>query len=231
VQALLADGSPDSALLFDINGISRHLPGFLDGALGVLGQYGLPLASLGVLALAWRWARRRPGGAAGAAPGAVAGVLWAGLAAGLGLVLNVAVRALVQRPRPSVSYPGRLHVLMDHAVSGSFASSQATFTMAVAVGLLLVHRRYGLAAMGLAGIEGFLRVLMGANYPTDVLGGYALAAATVLLGAPLAMGVLVPLTQALTRTGAAVVVLARRVPGVKEGAVRWEEPPARDLAA
>jgi undecaprenyl-diphosphatase len=229
VQALLADGNPDTALLFDINGISRHLPGFLDSLLGFLGEYGVPLASLVVLALAWRWARERPGGGA---PGAVAAVLWAGLAAGLGLVFNVAVRALVERPRPFVTYPGRLHLLMDHSANGSFASDHATFTMAVAVGLLLVHRKWGLVAVVIAVFEGFLRVFMGVHYPSDILGGYALASATALLLAPLAMALLVPFTHALTRTAAAPLVTARaREPRRRSHAQARHEEPPRDLAA
>jgi len=229
VQALLADGNPDTALLFDINGISRHLPGFLDSFLGFLGEYGVPLSSLAVLALAWRWARRRPGGGA---PAAVAAVMWAGLAAGLGLVLNVAVRALVQRPRPFVTYPGRLHLLMDHSANGSFASDHATFTMAVAVGLLLINRRFGAIGVVLAAFEGFLRVFMGVHYPTDILGGYALATATSLLLAPLAMALLVPFAHALTRTAARPLVAARaEEPRRRAHVAAGREEPPRDLAA
>jgi undecaprenyl-diphosphatase len=92
--------------------------------------------------------------------------------------------------------------LTSHQANGSFASDHATFTMAVAVGLLLVNRRLGVIAGVLAAFEGFLRVFMGVHYPTDVIGGYALGTATVLLLAPLAMAVLVPLTRSAARTAA-----------------------------
>jgi undecaprenyl-diphosphatase len=206
-------GSLDWTLVSHVNGLARDLPSGVDSALSFLGEYGVPLLSILMLAATWVWARRRPD-----APAAVAGVLWAGLAAGMALVLNVPVRAMVQRPRPFVAHPGQLDLLTDHQANGSFASDHATFTMAIAVGILLVHRRYGLIAMVLAGIEGFLRVFMGVHYPTDVVGGFALGTATTLLVAPIAMALLVPLVHSLTRTSLAPLVqVPRRGRGVRGG--------------
>ncbi|QMU80697.1 phosphatase PAP2 family protein [Streptacidiphilus sp. PB12-B1b] len=199
----MSSGSIDWTLVSGINGLARDLPSWLDSALSFLGEYGVPLASVLMIAVAWGWARRRPD-----APAAVAGVLWAGLASGLALVLNIPVRGLVQRQRPFVAHPGQLDLLTNHQANGSFASDHATFTMAVAVGLLLVNRRFGLIAGGLAAVEGFLRVFMGVHYPTDVVGGYALGTATVLLLAPLAMAVLVPLVRSAARTGAGPLIAA-----------------------
>ncbi len=196
-------GSIDWTLVSRINGLARHLPAWLDSALAFLGEYGVPMASVLMLVAGWSWARRRPD-----APGAVAGVLWAGLASGIALVLNIPVRAIVQRQRPFVAHPGQLDLLTNHQANGSFASDHATFTMAVAIGLLLVNRRLGVIAGALAGFEGFLRVFMGVHYPTDVVGGYALGTATVLLLAPLAMAVLVPLTRSASRTAAAPLIVA-----------------------
>lgn len=207
VLTAAGDGSIDWTLVSHANGLARHLPAGIDSALGFMGEYGVPLLSVLLLAATWRWARQRP---AAESPGAVAGVLWAGLAAGVALVLNVPVRAMVQRPRPFIAHPGQLDLLRSHQANGSFASDHATFTMAVAVGLMLVNRRYGLIAMALAGFEGFLRVFMGVHYPTDIIGGFALGTAATLLLAPIAMAVLVPLTHSLTRTSFAPLVLAPR---------------------
>lgn len=211
---LLSDGEGgdiDWSLTSTINGLARDLPQAVDSVLGFLGEYGVPLASVLVLLGAWLQARRRPDAAE-----SVAGVLWAGLAAGVALILNVPVRALVERPRPFVSHPGQLDLLMDHQANGSFASDHATFTMALAVGLLLVNRRYGMIALGLAGFEGLLRVFMGVHYPTDVVGGFALGTATTLLLAPIAMAVLAPLVHALTRSSLAPLVRSeRRVRGTR----------------
>ncbi|WP_042409480.1 phosphatase PAP2 family protein [Streptacidiphilus carbonis] len=203
---LLSDGEGgdlDWSLTSTVNGFARDLPHPVDSALGFLGEYGVPLASVLVLLGAWLWARRRPDAAE-----SVAGVLWAGLAAGAALILNVPVRALVERPRPFVSHPGQLDLLMDHQANGSFASDHATFTMALAVGLILVNRRFGMVALGLAGFEGLLRVFMGVHYPTDIIGGFALGTATTLLLAPIAMAVLAPFVHAVARTAAAPLVRA-----------------------
>ena len=205
MATLLADGSDsiDWTLVSRINGFARDLPGWLDSVLSFLGEYGVPLALVLMLVVAWNWARRRED-----APSAVAGVLWAGLASGIALVLNIPVRAIVQRPRPFVAHPGQLDLLTNHQANGSFASDHATFTAAIAVGLLLIHRKFGLIAAGLAAFEGFLRVFMGVHYPTDVVGGYALGTSTVLLLAPLAMAVLVPLTRSVARTAAGPLIVA-----------------------
>lgn len=207
MQALLADGGGtfDWSLVSGINGLARDLPSGIDSALALLGEYGVPLASILMLVATWLWSRRQAD-----APAMVAGVLWAVTAAGLALVLNVPVRAMVERPRPFVAHPGVLDLLMDHKVNGSFASDHATFTMAVAVGIMLVHRKYGLIAMGLAAFEGFLRVFVGVHYPTDIIGGYALGTATTLLLAPIAMAVLLPLTHSLTRSAMAPLIRAPR---------------------
>jgi undecaprenyl-diphosphatase len=207
VVTLLADGggSLDWSVVSAVNGLATSLPHAVDTALAFLGEYGVPLGSVLLLLAAWARARKGAG-----APVSVAGVLWAGLAGGLALMLNVPVRAMVQRPRPFVAHPGQLDLLMSHQANGSFASDHATFTMALAVGLLLVDRRLGLVGIGLAFFEGFLRVFMGVHYPSDVLGGYALGTATVLLLAPVAMAVLTPFTHALTRTALRPVVVAAR---------------------
>jgi undecaprenyl-diphosphatase len=197
-------GSIDWSLVLHINGLARHLPSWLDSTLAFLGEYGVPLASVLLVVAGWNWARHRPD-----APAAVAGMLWAGLASGIALMLNIPVRAIVQRQRPFVSHPGQLDLLTSHQANGSFASDHATFTMAVAIGLLLVNRKLGLVAGGLAAAEGFLRVFMGVHYPSDVVGGYALGTATVLLLAPLAMAVLVPLTRSAARTAAAPLIVAQ----------------------
>jgi len=199
------DGSIDWTLVSHVNGLARDLPSGVDSVLGLLGEYGVPLLSVLLLLATWVRARRRAD-----APGAVAAVLWAGLAAGVALVLNVPVRAMVQRPRPFVAHPGQLDLLRSHQANGSFASDHATFTMAVAVGILLVNRKYGLVALALAGFEGFLRVFMGVHYPTDVIGGFALGTATTLLLAPIAMALLVPLVHSLARTPLAPLVRAPR---------------------
>jgi undecaprenyl-diphosphatase len=222
-------GGFDWDIVSTVNGLARHLPSALDSLLAYLGEYGVPLGSVLLLLATWLWARRQDNSA-----GSVAGVLWAGLAAGLALMLNVPVRALVQRPRPFVEHPGKLDLLMDHQANGSFASDHATFTMALAVGIFLVNRRYGFVALGLAAAEGLLRMFVGVHYPTDILGGYALGTATTLLLAPIALALLTPLVHSLSRSALAPLVTLprqnRRSSSRRVANPQAEEPP-HDLAA
>ncbi|MFJ6217224.1 phosphatase PAP2 family protein [Streptomyces sp. NPDC092296] len=202
MPTLLADGSnPDVSLLYDVNGLAGSAPGWLDSAVSWIGEYGILLGLAALCLTAWLRARRRPD-----APVAVAAVAWAPLAVALAEILNIPIRALVSRPRPFVNHTG-LQVLASGKDDFSFVSDHATMTMAVAVALLLVERRLGIAAVGLALLEGFCRVFMGVHYPTDVLGGYALGTAVVLLLAPLATAVLVPLCRTVARSAAAPLVV------------------------
>ncbi|MDF3292722.1 phosphatase PAP2 family protein [Streptomyces silvisoli] len=231
MNELAFDGqNPDVGLLYNINDLARYAPGWLDRTVEFIGQYGL-VAAMAVLLLVswWRGARRQGDDA----PSAVAGVVWAGLAALIAVLLNVPVRSLVQRPRPFADHQN-LDVLL-HGTSGfSFVSDRSAFTMAVGVGLFMVHRRAGLTGIALAMTEGFTRVFVGVHYPTDVIGGFALGTATALLLAPLAMLLLGPAMTALARTWAGALVRSAKT--VRKAPVRGEpypEPTAcdKDLAA
>lgn len=121
------------------------------------------------------------------------------LAAGVALLINIPIREFVERPRPFKDHSG-LEVLVDGKNDFSFVSDHATMAMALAVGLFVAHRKFGIAAIALALLEGFCRVYMGVHYPTDVIGGFALGTAVALLLAPLAMMMLTPLVTAVSRS-------------------------------
>jgi undecaprenyl-diphosphatase len=211
------DGSnPDVGLLHTVNGLLGALPHWADGPVGFLGEYGLLLAVIALLGWTWwRVARWRVDDA----PSAVAGVAWAGLAGLIAVALSVPIRHIVHRPRPFEDQRD-LHVLLRDTSKFSFVSDHSTLAMAVGVGLFMVHRKAGLLGVGLALLEGFTRVLMGDNYPTDVIGGFALGTATALLFAPLALLGLVPLARTLERGRAAVLVrVPWTSPAVVAGAV------------
>ncbi|MFC4505616.1 MULTISPECIES: phosphatase PAP2 family protein [Streptomyces] len=237
MAGLAESGSnPDVDLLYDINGLAKDAPHWVDQVVGFVGEYGL-LAAM-VLLILWCWAsvRRRAGGAEEAAS-SVAALVWAPLAAAVAVLVNVPIRGFVERPRPFLDHQG-LDVLVSGKTDYSFVSDHATITMAMGIGLFIAHRKFGLVGIGLGLVEGFCRVYMGVHYPTDVVGGFALGTAVALLLAPLAAMLLNPLMQAVERSprvGWLVRSRAARagardafIPGARSEAAAAEE---RDLAA
>ncbi|MFI0822122.1 phosphatase PAP2 family protein [Streptomyces sp. NPDC021098] len=203
MSGLALDGSnPDVSLLYDINGLAKDAPHWFDRVMEFVGEYGIVIGLVLVGLGAW-WSVRKRGQDA---PSAVAGLMWAPLAAGIALIANIPIREFVQRPRPFKDH--QLEVLVAGKTDFSFVSDHATLTMGLAVGVFMAHRRYGLAAIGLALLEGFCRVYMGVHYPTDVIGGFALGTAVALLLAPLAMMLLTPLTTTIAGSRAGWLIRA-----------------------
>ncbi|NUR40757.1 MAG: phosphatase PAP2 family protein [Streptomyces sp.] len=235
MAGLAASGSnPDVELLYDINGLAKDAPHWFDRVMEFVGEYGILLAT--VLLVLWCWLSVRRRGGEDAAP-SVAALLWAPLAAGVAVLINVPIRGFVERPRPFVDHDG-LEVLVSGKTDYSFVSDHATITMALAVGLFVANRKFGVAGILLALLEGFCRVYMGVHYPTDVLGGLALGTAVALLLSPLAMALLTPLTKAIERSPRAGWLIRSRkssayggqgavVPGARKDSGAEE----RDLAA
>jgi undecaprenyl-diphosphatase len=235
-MAVLADSgsNPDVDLLYDINGLAKGAPHWLDRAVEFVGEYGLLIAM--VLLVVWCWWSVRRRGAEDAAS-SVAALVWAPLAAGIAVLVNVPIRGFVERPRPFLDHQG-LDVLVSGKTDFSFVSDHATITMAMGVGLFVAHRRFGLVGIGLALLEGFCRVYMGVHYPTDVIGGFALGTAVALLLSPLAMALLTPVMKAVEGSSRGAWLIRSPgsrgggqdpvIPGARTGASESEE---RDLAA
>ncbi|MBB5117841.1 membrane protein [Streptomyces eurocidicus] len=196
--------NPDTSTLYDINGIAKAAPNWLDRLVEFIGEYGIVLG-LGVLMLFTWWSVRKREDA----PAGVAALCWAPLAAGIALLVNIPIRGFVKRPRPFLDHTG-LEVLVKGKTDYSFVSDHATLTMALGVGLFVAHRKYGLIGIGLAFLEGLCRVYMGVHYPTDVIGGLALGTAVALLLAPLAMMLLTPLARRVAGTRAGWLVRSDR---------------------
>ncbi|WP_433451200.1 phosphatase PAP2 family protein [Streptomyces sp. CA-142005] len=234
-MAVLAESgsNPDVDLLYDINGLAKDAPHWFDRLMEFVGEYGLLVAM--VLLVLWCWWSVRRRGAEDAAP-SVAALVWAPLAAGIAVLVNVPIRGFVERPRPFVDHQG-LDVLVSGKTDFSFVSDHATITMALGVGLFVANRRFGIAGIGLALLEGFCRVYMGVHYPTDVIGGFALGTAAALLLSPLASALLTPLMRAVERSPrAGWIVRTRAAGGAREGALlpaarTSVESEERDLAA
>ncbi|MDQ0761892.1 phosphatase PAP2 family protein [Streptomyces canus] len=232
-MAVLAESgsNPDVDLLYDINGLAKDAPHWFDRVMEYVGEYGILLGMVLLILWCW-WAGRRRGGPDAAS--SVAALVWAPLAAALAVLVNVPIRGFVERPRPFRTHEG-LEVLVSGKTDYSFVSDHATITMAMAAGLFVVNRKFGLFGIALALLEGFCRVYMGVHYPTDVIGGFALGTAVALLLSPLAMALLTPVMKAVEGSSkGAWIVRARGVgrgapviPGARQEAAASE----RDLAA
>ncbi|MFJ9807857.1 phosphatase PAP2 family protein [Streptomyces sp. NPDC101158] len=224
MAGLASDGSnPDVSLLYDINGLAKAAPPWFDRVMEFTGEYGIILGLVLVVLGCWWSVRRRD--AVGDSVSGLAGLIWAPLAAGIALLVNIPIRGFVERPRPFKDHQG-LEVLVAGKTDFSFVSDHATMAMAIAVGVFVAHRRFGLAAIGLALAEAFCRVYMGVHYPTDVVGGLALGTAVALLLAPLALALLTPVVSAVARSprGARLVRSRRLAQGSVAGTVGIPEP-------
>ncbi len=165
-------------------------------------DYGVVLFAA-LLLLSW-WLARRDGDLR-----RVALALWAPVAALVALGVNQVLAGDVAEPRPYAVLPHVL-VLVPRSTDYSFPSDHAVMAGAVAVGVLLAHRRLGVLTAMLAVLMACTRVYVGAHFPLDVaaglLVGAALAAASYLLAMPL-LGRAVP---ALARTPARVLLTGSR---------------------
>ncbi|HVB77308.1 MAG TPA: phosphatase PAP2 family protein [Candidatus Nitrosotalea sp.] len=124
--------------------------------------------------VAGMWRRSRPD---------VVGALSALVASGVALVINQLAALLYFRPRPFVSHPGHVHVLLSHSADASFPSDHAAAALAISVVLQRFHPRLGALAILASLWVGYARVYVGDHYPGDVLGGYISGA----VGAALAL--------------------------------------------
>ncbi|WP_263168486.1 phosphatase PAP2 family protein [Streptomyces sp. SCSIO ZS0520] len=233
---LKASGSnPDVSLLHDVNHLSRSTPGWFDRTVEAAGNYGLLLALIPLLAACW-WQVRRSGGDPDRAAASTAAVLWAPIAGALALLVNLPIKDFVGRPRPFADHAD-VDVLAEGTHGFSFVSDHATLAMAIGAALFVAHRGFGLAALGIALLQGACRVYLGVNYPTDVVGGFALGTAVALLLAPGAAALLTPLMKAVGRAPrVGVLVSAPRPASVPAQQLelpepRPEGPSERDLAA
>lgn len=107
--------------------------------------------------------------------------LKAGAAAAIGLLANFLIGYLWYRPRPFVAGIGQAWIA--HAPTSSFPSDHLTAQWAIA-GVLLLHRRTRMWGLGLAllGLPmAWARIYLGLHYPSDMLGGFVVAAAAAAM--------------------------------------------------
>jgi membrane-associated phospholipid phosphatase len=103
-----------------------------------------------------------------------------------GWILAEILKLVVRRPRPFTAIVDAPVTLIDHPATFSFPSGDATFAMGAAVALGAVAPRWRVPALLFAVAVLFERVAVGVHYPSDVLAGALLGAASGL-AAPRAM--------------------------------------------
>jgi undecaprenyl-diphosphatase len=109
------------------------------------------------------------------------GVVAAGFSALLALGAAQIIAHIWERPRPYIAHPGDAHLFIAASHDPSFPSDHATAAFAIAVALLLRHRKAGILAIVMAVTLCVARVAVGTHYPGDVLGGALLGSAAALV--------------------------------------------------
>ncbi len=181
----------DKTLFLDVNHFAQHT-GWLHGPVLAYADYGVLL--FGVLLMTGWWLARRRGD-----PATMAAALWAMAGTAVAVAVAQPINHAVAEARPWQSLPHIL-VLAGHSTDFSFPSDHATAAGAVTAGLVLYHRRLGIIA-ALAGVLMCVaRVYVGAHYPQDVIAGFALGVAVVLIGYAILRIPLTALVQRLSAT-------------------------------
>ncbi|MGH3437742.1 MAG: phosphatase PAP2 family protein [Sciscionella sp.] len=110
----------------------------------------------------------------------------AALAAPVGVLAAFAVNEILKSAVREIRPCDTLHVTTtvlpcDPVTDFSFPSNHTAVAVALAVALLLVHRKLGWTAVPFALLMGLSRVYVGAHYPHDVLAAIVLGAIVALL--------------------------------------------------
>lgn len=90
------------------------------------------------------------------------------------------MKGVIARPRPFEVLSNVRHLVPETSLE-SFPSNHAAFFMAIAIGVLLYHKKPGKLFLLLALIIGLSRILVGVHYPADILAGWGIGALSAIL--------------------------------------------------
>ncbi len=99
------------------------------------------------------------------------------------VIVAEGLKYAINRQRPYEKYPGVVFPYDASEHGQSFPSGHASIAFATATTLTLEYRKWYVAAPAylLATAVGYSRLYMGEHYPTDVIGGAAVGAASAVL--------------------------------------------------
>jgi undecaprenyl-diphosphatase len=163
----------DWTLFHAVNGVLVGRDWLEDPATGALGV-AVPLYATATVGL---WLLARPYGLTRWKRATVAALLSASLA----LLANQAIAHAWDRPRPFAAHPLSTHLFAAPSTDPSFPSDHAAAAFAIAVAVLAFSRVAGSAFLAAATLIALSRVVLGLHYPSDVLAGAAVGAASALL--------------------------------------------------
>jgi len=179
----------DARLFRWINDLADHTA-WAHGLVSAYARYGIVLFA-GLLVAAYLDARRRHDARG------VAGAVWAAGAALVAVGIGQLIGHAEQRARPYDAMPA-VHVLVARSGDFSFPSDHATAVGAIAAGLVITNRRWGVPALAAAIAMAAARVYVGVHYPGDVAVSLALGTAVAAAGTAM----VVPLLTHVMRRGA-----------------------------
>ena len=164
----------DRAVFEFLNGLGGHVPVIDNMFSGLANDYFLIIGFCLVLIALWFGTRdavqRKINQMA---------VIVAAISLGISQAAVDILNGFFFRPRPFTLLPTHLLFYAPH--DSSFPSNAATIAFAVAFGVFFVNRHAGRWLLVIATVLSLARVYVGVHYPSDVLGGAALAALTAWL--------------------------------------------------